>query len=162
MTLDALKVQFGYTHFAIKANTEGLNHEESCYPPSPAGNCMNWVVGHILTGRNSLLKILRQEPIWSEGQVKRYQRGSGAIQDPGDAVAFDKLLEDLETSQARLMSALETFDLKRLGEPASISPTSNKKETIGSLLAALAFHEAYHSGQTGLIRRLIGKEGVIQ
>ena len=30
-----------------------------------------------------------------------------------------------------------------------------------SLLASIAFHEAYHLGQTGLCRRLLGKPGAL-
>jgi hypothetical protein len=32
---------------------------------------------------------------------------------------------------------------------------------IGTLLASIAFHEAYHLGQTGLSRRLLGKPGAL-
>jgi hypothetical protein len=50
----------------------------------------------------------------------------------------------------------------QMDKPAPISPTGNPKETVGSLLAALAFHEAYHVGQTGILRRVIGREGVVK
>jgi hypothetical protein len=34
--------------------------------------------------------------------------------------------------------------------------------TLGDKLGFLQFHEAYHAGQIGLLRRLVGKEGKIQ
>jgi hypothetical protein len=49
-----------------------------------------------------------------------------------------------------------------MDRPAPFSPTGNPKETVGSLLAAFAFHEAYHVGQTGILRRVIGREGVVK
>jgi uncharacterized damage-inducible protein DinB len=36
------------------------------------------------------------------------------------------------------------------------------KETVGDQLAFLQFHEAYHIGQAGLLRRLAGKDGAIR
>jgi hypothetical protein len=33
---------------------------------------------------------------------------------------------------------------------------------IGTLLASVAFHEAYHVGQSGILRRVIGREGVLK
>ena len=37
---------------------------------------------------------------------------------------------------------------------------SRDEEKIKNLMG-LAFHEAYHAGQIGILRRVIGKEGVI-
>jgi len=33
---------------------------------------------------------------------------------------------------------------------------------VGSLLAALVFHESCHCGQLGVLRRLLGKDSVIK
>jgi uncharacterized damage-inducible protein DinB len=49
-----------------------------------------------------------------------------------------------------------------MDEPAPFSPTNNPKETVRSLLATVFFHQAYHVGQTGLLRRIAGKEGAIK
>jgi hypothetical protein len=49
-----------------------------------------------------------------------------------------------------------------MNTPAPFSPTGNPDETVGSLLAAISFHEAYHVGQTGLLRRVVGREGVVK
>jgi len=35
-------------------------------------------------------------------------------------------------------------------------------QSLGSKLAVLQFHEAYHAGQLGLLRRIAGKKGAIQ
>ncbi len=39
---------------------------------------------------------------------------------------------------------------------------NDEKETIGSLMAGMAFHEAYHCGQLGVLRRMAGAEGIIK
>ncbi len=40
-------------------------------------------------------------------------------------------------------------------------PTGNPEETVGSLLAVVMFHQAYHSGQLGILRRIAGESGAI-
>lgn len=50
---------------------------------------------------------------------------------------------------------------QHLSAAAPFSPTGNSDETVGTLLASIAFHEAYHLGQTGLSRRLLGKAGAL-
>jgi hypothetical protein len=40
--------------------------------------------------------------------------------------------------------------------------TSDPDETVGSNLATFVFHESYHVGQTGVLRRVAGKQGVIK
>ena len=59
------------------------------------------------------------------------------------------------------MGALGKATVEQLAGEAPFSPTGNPNETVGSLLASIAFHEAYHLGQTGLSRRLLGKTGAL-
>lgn len=32
----------------LRLNVAGLTHEESLIQPRPGGNCLNWVMGHLL------------------------------------------------------------------------------------------------------------------
>jgi uncharacterized damage-inducible protein DinB len=41
------------------------------------------------------------------------------------------------------------------------SPTGDPDETLGSLLAVALFHQAYHAGQLGILRRIAGESGAI-
>jgi uncharacterized damage-inducible protein DinB len=59
-------------------------------------------------------------------------------------------------------AGLADVQAETLGRPAPASPTGNPDETIGSLLATILFHQAYHSGQTAVLRRLVGKPGAIK
>jgi len=42
------------------------------------------------------------------------------------------------------------------------SPTGNPNETVRTLLTTIMFHQAYHAGQTAVLRRIAGKEGAIR
>ncbi len=55
------------------------------------------------------------------------------------------------------MEGLAQVTEDQLSQKAPISPTENPDETIGSLLSTFAFHDAYHIGQTGVLRRIVGK-----
>ena len=51
---------------------------------------------------------------------------------------------------------------KLLDRPAPHSPSGNPDETVRSLLTTVFFHQAYHAGQTALLRRIAGREGAIR
>jgi uncharacterized damage-inducible protein DinB len=149
--------QFQASMGVTLANINGITHEDSVKQPQPAGNCLNWVLGHIMGARNSILSLLGEKPMWEEGIAAPYQRHGEALTDSSKAVPWDKLVGDFKESQEILLGALPKLTPERLAEKAPFSPTNNPNETIGSLLATFAFHEAYHAGQTGVLRRIAGK-----
>lgn len=161
MTAEMLIGQFNFSGRALRTNTVDLTHRETCLQPSAGGNCINWIAGHILANRNAVLRILGEETIWSEDEAARYARGSEARTDPERAIPFERILEDLETSLTRIAGGLERLGAVGLAQPAPSGVTGGRETSIGAALAIFLFHEAYHVGQTGILRRLIGKEGAI-
>lgn len=161
-----LRTQIEYAYRTLKANVAGLSHEDSLVqPPSAAashsvGNCLNWIAGHILATRGHLLELLGEPPVWSEAEAERYRRGSRPVTNPEDTVRLDKILADMEVSQRAILRSLEglTPDWLAAGVPSD----SGEERTLGSTLALIVFHEAYHVGQTGILRRIIGREGAIR
>ena len=84
-----------------------------------------------------------------------YARGSDGLRDLSRARPLTEILADLRRTQERLLGRLGRLSDADLAEPV-------KDGTVGSQLAFLHFHEAYHAGQVGLLRRLLGKEGAIR
>ena len=68
----------------LQVNVKDLTHEESLIQPHPGGNCLNWVVGHLVCIYGEILPLLGQEPVMKEA-LKRYARGSAPIEDPAEA-----------------------------------------------------------------------------
>lgn len=161
MSVEILERFFRYNHSVVKINIEELIHEDSLRRPSPGGNCLNWVLGHIVATRNSVLKILGEKAIWNGETAERYVRGATPVVEDTGAMRLERIVEDFNSSQQRIIKALKALNPSHLAEPAPSDTTKNENETIGSLLTGLAFHEAYHAGQTGLLRRLVGKPGAI-
>lgn len=153
-----LAYQLGNTAFVVQANTGDLSNDESLVAPRPAGNCANWVLGHMVASRDKMLGLLGQKPVWDEATAKRYDNGSAPISNgAAGTVPFDRIRAAFQTSQERAMAGLSGADAATLAQKAPFSPTGNPDETIGSLLATLVFHDAYHAGQTAMLRRVVGK-----
>ncbi len=161
MSLEPLAVQLKYTHYVLMKNLEGITEEEALITPESGGNCANWVVGHILEGRNGLLKMLGEAPLWDDAKAAPYKRGATGAMDPATTVPVAALLAAFSGCQDTLVAGLKRFDPERLDEKAPWSPTNNPDETFGSLMAGVVFHEAYHVGQTGVLRRVMGKAGAV-
>jgi len=147
---------FEINAYVVKENTKELTHEDSLILPHPGGNCLNWVMGHIVASRNLILNLVGKQPIWSEEETKPYTRGSEPLAKGDDARQFDSILADFAKSQEQIMGALSNLTSDELAKAA------DEKETVGEKLSFLHFHETYHLGQIGLLRRLAGKAGVIK
>jgi uncharacterized damage-inducible protein DinB len=154
MNTDALKALFEVNHYAIGANARDLTHEESLLEPHPGANSANWVLGHIVHNRRYILEMVGEQPVWSEQDGEPYKRGSQPI-DRQSAKNYPDLLQALDLSQERLMAGLGRLPDEKLGKVSD-------KESLGRKLAFLQFHEAYHAGQLGILRRVAGKPGAIR
>ncbi|MGB5881514.1 MAG: DinB family protein, partial [Thermoanaerobaculia bacterium] len=78
------------------------------------------------------------------------------------AVDFAQIGSDFLTAHERVMRGIGGLAVEQWTELAPYSPGNNPNETLGSLLHLIAFHQAYHVGQLGLGRRLVGKAGAIK
>lgn len=154
--------QFGLCTHVLDRNLSQLSEEESLTAPQKGGNCLNWVLGHITRTRNGALRLLGQKPLFPEEDFRAYDDNGGVAFSAETALPFNELKRRFKALQEPWVRGLNQISKETLEQPAPISPTNNPNETVGSLLAALAFHEAYHIGQTGMLRRVVGKEGMIK
>jgi hypothetical protein len=142
---------FSLNHRIIHRQVEGLTHEDSLRQLPFRGNCLNWVLGHIVSNRNVALALLGEEPVWSDEVPARYATGSAPVREGEDAARLEKLVADLDKSQERLDAALQRVSATDLSDVEGGS-------TLGEQLAGLYWHEAYHTGQTEYLRQLAGKD----
>lgn len=156
--IELLRFQTELTTKVLHANVAGLTQEESLIQPHPGGNCLNWVVGHLVRTYNHVLPLLGQEP--AGGDLDRYDRGAPPIKDPAEARDLSELLAAWDEAVRRFDTGLASLTPEALDRPAP-GPDPNRTETVRSLLNTICFHQSYHVGQTGVLRRLAGKEGAI-
>lgn len=146
--IEIIKIQISSSYTVVSMNIEGITNEEALIFPNGEANCMNWVLGHLIHIRNPLLSILGEEPVWDSEKFSCYNRGEIPLERKDEFVSFDELKSYLKQSQDRLNSKLDKME--------SFNPEQIKD------ISTLCFHEIYHSGQLGYIRRVLGKTGAIK
>jgi len=158
----AVKYQFVITDRVLQRNLADVDAEASLRRPASGANSLNWVLGHVAHARAGAVKLLGGTAPAGAEELDVYQAANADDFAPARALPLDRLRVLLEETHGALVATLATVTPEKLAEAAPFSPTGNPKETLGSLLAALAFHEAYHCGQTGLLRRELGMQGAIR
>lgn len=148
--------QLELSYGTLFRNLEGITHEESLVTPSTGGNCLNWVLGHIIASRNRVMKQMGLAPLWQMDLSFHYSGRDEANWSPARAVDLKTLATDLARSQQELLQGLEAMPEGRLGVE------DDKGRTLADALGFFSFHEAYHGGQIALLRRLLGRPGVIK
>jgi len=160
MIADILTTQFRMNQYIAGVNLDGITDEESRVRAIPTGNHLNWLVGHIVATRCAVLPSLHQEPVWGEDVVRMYRRGSSGAAD-ANYLPFDEVVRAYHTTQERMLAGIASLTEEELAAPAPFSPGGGP-ETLGSLLTKATVHEGYHLGQTGILRRVVGKPGAIK
>ncbi len=138
----------------IRMQTKGLTHADSVLQLPFRGNCLNWVVGHIVDNRNTILEALGEEGILTEAQAARYGYGSEPVTCDGeDILRLEELLAKLDESQERLAKALANATPDSLSREVRFAGNTM---TVEQQVFFLYFHDTYHTGQTELLRQLAG------
>ncbi len=148
MATEIFIIQFEFIYKALSLNIENITREESMIFPEAGGNCINWMLGHILDYRNRMLAILNQEPIWNKETIICYKRGTNAAAEKDNFLQWQQLLNYLSHTQTLILKTLKEAEI-------------NEPDKIKSFAQLLA-HESYHTGQIGLLRRVLGKEGKLK
>jgi uncharacterized damage-inducible protein DinB len=92
-----------------------------------------------------------------------YRRGSAALREAGNAVEFARLRSAFEETQKRLIPALQSLNEETLS--AEVPEQFRRPPllgTVGQALARLSYHEGYHNGQIGILRRMAGKDAAMK
>jgi len=147
----SLGQSYGTTHWLINKLVDGLSNDDTLVQPQFEANCLNWILGHILAGRNEALSYLGAEPFWAEPELARYKTGSPPITKAEQALPLERLLNDFEESQKRILAALESIAAEELD---TVVDTRFGERPVGQHIAGLHWHETYHTGQLELLRAL--------
>jgi len=136
----------------IKLQTDGLSDADALIQPPFRGNCMNWIIGHILYFRSRILQTLGDTFHWSDMVIRLYQRESDPITGAADGILpLSLLLRDLESIQEPLIARL------RQATPDELARVIGEVGTVEDVVCRLVWHETYHLGQLELLRQLAGK-----
>ncbi len=116
-----------------------------------------WIVGHVVASRRALVRefggSIEQAP-WEDA----FQMGAK----PGDCageVPSGELVEDLQRVGELLHERLLALTAEQAAAPRA-TPFEAMGQTNASYILFALWHESYHLGQLGLIRRVLGREGL--
>jgi len=143
-----LKALYQDSYALVKQQTEGIKHQESIYQPPYDGNCINWILGHIIVARCNFMMMLDIPSIWDMAQCRQFIPGSDPITNEHDAILFETMRGDFDNTQEHLLIALDRVKREKLQE-------INGEKTIGEHLAFYNSHEAYHAGQLEILRQVL-------
>jgi DinB family protein len=159
--VENFRLQAGIVRNVVAINVQDLSHADSVVQPRPGGNSLNWILGHLVWAYDQALPLFGQEPVSENGALDRYARGAPGLASPAEAVNFEDLLAAWNQAADRIDTGLAGLTPEVLERKAPGSPTNNPNETVRSLVCTILFHQAYHAGQTAVLRRIAGKRGAI-
>lgn len=136
----------------IQAQLDGLSEADALLQPPDGGNCLNWLLGHILLSRQTMFKRLGVPPLGNIEDYQRYKRDSQPITHEADALPLNRLLNDLHASQERLLARLN-----EISEDEMTAIPDGQERSMAEQVSFLSWHETYHVGQMEQLRRLAGK-----
>ena len=120
--------------------------------PAGGGNSIMWIVGHITQTRAGMLSLLGDRA--STGWGELFRRGAqkqDASAYPAPQAIKAKGIELTKQLQAKLGTMTE----EELAAPVTAVKLPNVNAVVDAL-AFFAFHEAYHVGQLGYVKKALG------
>jgi len=156
--LSDLARQFRFNLGLLQRFAGDLSPEEWSRPASEqGGNSPHWVLGHLARARRGILRRLGEE-LEPEAWEDAFARGAGTGQGAGWA-PVEELLADFARSDERLAERLVDLDAHDAAERWDAG-FPDGSETVEQGVRFVHFHEVYHLGQLGLLRRLLGKDSI--
>ena len=150
---------FQFDQMTLSRLLADVTDEESLRQIGPDGKCLNWIVGHVVFARGELLSILGGEPDWYKNLMAVYgEKGVGTFTVKA-AKPLPELQKLLDQSLELLSRCLSKMDAA-LDQPCAELPHVSEGGTVADRVGSYGCHEAYHAGQIGMLRRLLGKPGL--
>ena len=157
--LSDLARRFAFNAQVLGMATADLSADDWSAPPSPkGGNVPHWILGHVAATRRQLLRKLGAdfpELAW-EADFARNASPEGTAGYPAPA----ELIADFVASGKELKARLRALTPAEADADFGGSFPDGGK-TVAEAASFLHFHECYHLGQLGLLRRARGHAGIV-
>ena len=153
-SLAALAPRLRFNETLLRSVTKGMDATAWSLVPPGGGNTPHWILGHVVASRRLMLRAAGHE-LATDPWEALFGRGAepGAATDSFPPV--EELLADIRASGEVLSELFPAMTDEAAAEPAA-RPMSDGSDTVAGVLHFLYFHETYHLGQLGLLRRMNG------
>ncbi len=148
---------YGITTALVEKAVRDINDQEAIQRIEGNTNCMLWLFAHVTAVRCSLAGMLgvQKDLPWRE------YFGKGCKGDDfGKYPTMAEVHEVWQEITPLFVGALENATDEQLSAAAPRDFPIPDKSVRGAILF-LAFHESYHVGQMGYLRKCLGKEGLV-
>jgi hypothetical protein len=146
-----LALIFKLNNNLIARSLDGLS-DEDVWRQVGSGNPIAWIVAHLAETRAGLLTEMGSP--FDCGWSRMFQRGS-MLQDRAGYPSRQDIERAWKGTHAAMREAFMALSAKRLEAATSRRPVPGV-ESLGDFIAFCGFHEAYHVGQIGFIRKQLG------
>ena len=139
----------------LARHLDGLSHADTLIRPNGTGNCINYILGHMLLCRLEMLEMLGQPATVSGETLARYGNDVEPVgPDSTDIHSLEQLKEWWGSVDEQFSAAIQNAsDETMLG----IINTGRREMPLHRRLHFYFFHEAFHLGQFEILRHLAGK-----
>lgn len=140
-----------------------ITQAESLMTPNGIeGNCLNWIIGHLVNTRNTVIRFCgapeRQWLTYKTMEELRALYGNGSAPlgaGSTTALQLSQLLEGLAATQAAIEEVMTPLTSEKLNAEVE---ALGRKMPLDHLFLYLFGHEQYHIGQLEYVRPLSGKK----
>ena len=146
--LDDYEFHNRITHHFI----DGISHAESVLQLPFEHNCMNWILGHIVTNRSHVLETVGAAHEWQKEVRELYHQDTQPVTQESESVQFETLIAYLDESVELLKSALEDVSEEWLEENHS---NYRGEKTRYAHVTSFHWHESFHLGQLEILKAFI-------
>lgn len=151
ITGESLVTAFTRNANYVHTHLNSITHIESLMQPPAKGNCILWIMGHIVCYRNYILKALGLSPIMPEDTLKRFDKDSEPVLGEEEGLPrLEQLMDAYDKSQTMIIDALRGMTYEQGSAPYS-ETGAPRAEVVMSYMR----HESYHAGQFELLREIV-------
>jgi uncharacterized damage-inducible protein DinB len=155
--LEQISLIYKLNNGVVARTLDGLSDEEVWQSPAGRGNPIGWILGHVVEYRSVLLELLGR-PTKLEWGPRLFARGSTR----GDRSRYPSravIEASWNATHAAMREAFAAATASRLSAPARTELP--RVRTLADQIAFGAFHESYHVGQMGYVRKQLGHSAVV-
>ena len=156
-TLPSLAARFRFNEQALEKATGDFTDDDWLYRINGTSSHALWLLGHLAVSRRALLRGSGKERPPAPWEAA-FTKGSRPM-DGKDGPSPQALKADLVASGELLEAHLGSLTPEQAAAPYSRTMPDGSS-TIDGAAHFLHWHETYHIGQLGLLRRACGKPGL--
>ena len=146
---------YKFHNMLIHRFVDGVTHEESVLQLPFEHNCMNWILGHIVTNRSHVLETFGIEHDWQDAVRALYHTEMPPVTPESESIRFESLVKYLDDSVQMLEGALENASEGYLDE---MHPNYRGEKTRYAHATSFHWHETFHVGQLEILKAFIASK----